>query len=176
VHEPHGHRDGAAQPIEQVGPHAQSLGRLPALLVADDAQLRDATLPLIGYAVVVAEPLPARGGERGVVVHDARVQRTPGPARGHEAEDIELVGDDHLRVGVEQGAQQAVAAARIPDEDAEDLDRSKLVPPSVTVERRAEPALAQTDHARAAVAVVAFVAVAVVVSGARATARRVASR
>ena len=127
VHEAERDADERANPLEEVRVVGERVGHRAAALVADHAQGLEASLPLAGNRVRVVGPVSAHV-EPVRTREDAGEELVSRAAADDERRGVELVGDNGVTVRVQQGADDAVSAARIADEQEEALHRGELLP------------------------------------------------
>jgi hypothetical protein len=88
------------------------------------------TLPFLWDLVVeVAADGQTTGGELSVSLQDQMEELFSTEAEMDVTQDIELVGDDDIRVGVQQRTDQAVPTARVANEETESGDVAILLAP-----------------------------------------------
>jgi len=117
-----------AEALQEPRPADQCRRREVPVLVADHTEIPEPPLPLPGHKVGVPGTEPPGLREALRVPQEIVEDLVPPEAVTKGLERVRLVGDDGIRVGIDQGSHQAVPAPRVPDEEREGLHLPEDVP------------------------------------------------
>ena len=120
--------DQNAQAVQEPRVSSQAPGGAAGVFVTDDPQCGEPSLESARDGVVEAVPPALDSPELPVALEQDGEELPARHAWAHVAQDVSLVRDDHVRVGVEERSHERASTAGVAEEEEEGLDVAQLMP------------------------------------------------